>query len=108
MIYKVINIRMYLYFSCTLRLLAGVEQPLHNGRDDSLAPGIIMRSASEYSARLQILTAMIGAGILLILSHSESVVRTQPQTLVELGMALAGIGACLAMGAQMARRRSET
>lgn len=67
-----------------------------------------MRSASDFSARLQGLTVMIGAGILLILSQAESVVRAQPPTLVELGMALAGIGACLAIGVQMARRRSES
>jgi hypothetical protein len=66
-----------------------------------------MRSASASSIRLQILTVMIGAGILMTLAQSESIVQRQPPTLAQLGMALAGIGACLAIGVQMTRRRSE-
>ncbi len=66
-----------------------------------------MRFASDIAARLQILTVMIGVGILLILAQSDSVVRAQPPSLVQLGMALAGIGACLAIGVQMAHRRGE-
>ena len=66
-----------------------------------------MRPASASSIRLQLLTVMIGAGILMTLAQSQSLVRGQPPTLVQLGMALAGIGACLAIGGQIARRRSE-
>ncbi|HUG28567.1 MAG TPA: hypothetical protein VMK53_09735 [Gemmatimonadales bacterium] len=67
-----------------------------------------MRSASASSSRLQTLTVMIGVGILMILARSESVVRAQPPTLVQLGMAFAAIGACLAIGVQMAERRRES
>lgn len=66
-----------------------------------------MRPASASSIRLQLLTVMIGAGILMTLAQSQSLVRGQPPTLVQLGMALAGIGTCLAIGGQIARRRSE-
>lgn len=66
-----------------------------------------MRSAPVSSVRLQLLTVMIGVGILMTLAQSESIVMAQPTTFVQLGMALAGIGACLAIGVQMARRRNE-
>lgn len=66
-----------------------------------------MRSAAASSIRLLILTVMIGAGILMTLAQSESLVQRQPHALVQLGMALAGIGACLAVGGQIARGRTE-
>ena len=63
---------------------------------------IIMRFTT---GRLQVLTVMIGAGILITWAQTESLVQGEPTGSVQLGMGLAAIGACLAVAGQVARRR---
>lgn len=57
--------------------------------------------------RLQVLTTIIGAGILITWAQAESFVQGEPGAGVQVGMALAAIGVCLTIGGQMTRRRPE-
>lgn len=55
----------------------------------------------------QILTAVIGAGILVTWAQSEAFAAGQPSGSVQLGMGLTAIGACLALASQVTRRRND-
>lgn len=61
-----------------------------------------MRSSPAFR---QILTVMVGAGILMTWAQAENLVAGEPTGLLHVGMGLTALGACLAVADPVSRRR---